>query len=98
MPAGGELAEDETASAVAELREIADGRADLLAEVAGLALGTTEGKGEEYRTRGQAVAGLSRLARADEALIPQWTEEGRRRAEARRMPPFSRPRRTPLRP
>jgi hypothetical protein len=30
---------------------------------------------------------------ADEDLIPQWIDEGRRRVEARRMPPFSTPRR-----
>ena len=93
----GELTEDETAAAVAELQEIAGGRADLLAEVAGIALGTSEGRGEEYRAQAQAVAGLCRLAGADESLIPQWTDEGRRRAETRRHPPFSQPGRTPRR-
>jgi hypothetical protein len=34
----------------------------------------------------QAVAELCRLAGADASLIPQWIEEGRRRAEARRVP------------
>jgi hypothetical protein len=95
----GGLTEDETAAAVAELREIAADRADLLAEVAGIALGTAESRGEGYEAWAQAVAGLCRQAGADEDLIPGWTEEGRRRAEARRMPPFSQPgRRAPYRP
>ena len=34
----------------------------------------------------------------DEALIPGWIDEGKRRAEASRMPPFSQPGRTPRRP
>ena len=83
----GELTEDETAAAVTELRQIADGRADLLAEVAGIALGASERKAEEYAARGQAVAGLCRLAGADESMIPRWIAEGRRRAEAARRKP-----------
>jgi hypothetical protein len=82
----------------AELREISAGRSDLLAETAGLALGTSESRGEEYRAQAHAVAELCRLAGADENLIPQWIEEGRCRAEARRHPPSSRPGRTPPRP
>jgi hypothetical protein len=88
-PRWGRLTQDETAAAVAELRQIAGGRADLLAEVAGLALGTGQGKGNEYQTRAQAVADLCRLAGADQDLIPQWTDEGWRRAEAATQPPFS---------
>lgn len=94
----GALTEDEMAAGVAELREIAAGRSDLLAEVAGIAVGTAEGRGDEYRAQAQAVAGLCLAAGADEDLIPEWTEEGRRRAELRRHPPFSRPGRTPPRP
>ena len=94
----GELTQDEMTAGAAELREIAGDRPDLLAEVAGLALGTVEGKGPEYVARGQAVAGLCRLAGVDETRIPRWIEEGRRRTSARRMPPFSQPRRTPPRP
>ena len=55
---------------------------------------TADRKGGEYRAKGQAVAELCRPAGADEALIPQWIEEGRRRAEIARMPPpeaFARP-------
>ena len=84
-----EPAAAETAAAVAELRAIAGGRADLLAEVAGILLGASEGELDEPRSR--AAAQLLVAAGADEALIPQWIEEGRRRAGAARLPPFSRP-------
>jgi len=87
--------ERETAAAVAEFAEIIGDRDDgpaLLAEVAGLALGTAEGKGQEYQAKARAVAGLCRQAGADEQLIPAWTEESRRRADALR-PPFGAPRR-----
>jgi len=86
------------AAGAAELREVAGDRGDLLAQVAGLMLGSATGKGPEYEARGQAVAELCRMAGADEALIPQWTEEGRRRAGAAQLPPFSRPGRAPRRP
>jgi hypothetical protein len=56
-------------------------------------LGTAEAKDPEYEAQAQAIAELCRLAGADESLIPQWMEEGRRRAEIRRHPPFSQPRR-----
>jgi hypothetical protein len=71
---------------------------DLLAEVAGLALGSATSRGPEYEARGKAVAELCRMAGADEALISQWTEEGRRRVEAAQLPRFSRPGRAPRRP
>ena len=79
------LTAEEEAVAVAELRELADGRADLLAEVAGLFEGASEGELDEPLAR--QAAQLCRLAGADEAAIPQWIAEGRRRAEAARMPP-----------
>ena len=93
----GDLTEDEKAAGAAELLEIAADRPDLLAEVAGLAIGTAESKGPEFMARAQAGAGLC-MAGADESLIPRWAEEGRRRAEAARLPPFSRPDRIPPRP
>jgi hypothetical protein len=67
------------AAGTAELTEVAGDRGDLLAQVAGLMLGSATGKGPEYEARGQAVAELCRMAGADEALILQWAEEGRRR-------------------
>lgn len=81
--------EAQKAAGTAELRDLAGDRPDLLAEVAGIALGASEGKGPEYGARAQAVAGLCRLAGADEAAIPRWVEEGRRRAASAALPPFS---------
>jgi hypothetical protein len=77
----------EEAAAVAELRELADGRADLLAEVAGTFEGTSEGRLDEPRAR--QAAQLCRLAGANEDLILRWAEEGRRRAANARMIPHS---------
>jgi hypothetical protein len=71
----GALTEEQEAAGAAELREIVGDRPDLLAEVAGLALGTAEARGQDYEARGQAIAELCRLAGADESLIPQWTEK-----------------------
>jgi hypothetical protein len=82
-----ELTQDEQAAAVAELRELAGGRADLLAQVAGIFEGTSDGELDEPLVR--QAAQLCRLAGADETLIPRWTEEGRRRAGVARMRPYS---------
>ena len=90
-----ELARDEQDTAVTELRELADERADLLAEVAGIFEGTSEGELDEPLAR--QAAHLCRLAGADETLIPHWIAEGRRRAGAARTRPHSgQPRGTPL--
>jgi hypothetical protein len=45
-----QLTADEEAAAVTELRELAGGRADLLAEVAGVLEGAREGGGERSLT------------------------------------------------
>jgi len=79
------LTEEEEAAAVAELRELAAGRSDLLAEVAGIFEGTSEGELDEPLAR--SAAQLCRLAGADQTLIPQWVAEGRRRAANARMRP-----------
>jgi hypothetical protein len=79
------LTAEEEAAAVAELRALAGGRADLLAEVAGLFEGTSEGELDEPFAR--QAAQLCRLAGADLDLIPDWVTEGKRRAaNARRRP------------
>jgi hypothetical protein len=70
------LAGDEEAVAVAELRELAAGRADLLGEAAGLGEGFSEGKLDEPLAR-QAAA-LCRKAGADLDAVPGWI--GRRAA------------------
>ena len=82
-----ELSGEEEAAAVAELRALAGGRADLLAEVAGILEGAREGELDEPLAR--QAAGLCREAGADPETIPAWVEEGRRRRAAARQPPFS---------
>jgi hypothetical protein len=72
---------------VAALRELAGGRADLLAEVAGLLEGASEGELDEPSAR--RAARLCRKAGADPEAIPAWIEEGRRWRAATRMRPFS---------
>lgn len=68
------------------LRELAGDRTDLLAEVAGIFEGA--GASEPDAARRLNAARLCRDAGADEALIPGWVEEGKRRAEQARQPPF----------
>jgi hypothetical protein len=81
----------EETAAVAELTALAGGRADLLAEVAGIFEGASEGEPDEPFAR--QAGGLCRKAGADPEAIPAWIEEGRlRRAAARRPPPRSSPR------
>jgi hypothetical protein len=82
-----ELSSDEETAAVAELRELAGGRADLLAEVAGILEGASEGELDEQLARQAAM--LCRKAGADPEAIPAWIEEGRRRRAAASMPPAS---------
>jgi hypothetical protein len=84
-----DLTEAERAAAVGELRELAAGRADLLAEVAGIFEGTSEGELDEPLAR--QAAQLCRDAGADPDVIPAWIEEGRRRRASAAFPPFSAP-------
>ncbi len=85
-----ELTGEEEAAAVDELRELADGRGDLLAEVAGILEGVSEGELNEPIARQSAR--LCRKAGADPEAIPTWIEEGRRRKANASRPPFSAPR------
>ena len=82
-----DLSLEEETVAVAGLRTLAGGRADLLAEVAGIFEGTSEGELDEPLARQAAM--LARKAGADPEAIPAWIEEGRRRAATARQPPFS---------
>jgi hypothetical protein len=79
------LTEDEEAAAVAALVVLAAGRTDLLAEVAGIFEGGSEGELDEPLAR--QAAGLCRKAGADPDAIPAWVEEGRRRRISARQPP-----------
>jgi hypothetical protein len=60
-----DLTADEKTAAIAELTELAAGRADLLAEVADVLMGASEGRLDEPFAR--RAAQLCRLAGADEA-------------------------------
>jgi hypothetical protein len=86
-----ELTPGEHDAAVAALRELAAGRTDLLAQVAGLLEGFAEGQLDEPLMR--QAAQLCRDAGADPELIPGWTDEGRRRRANAVRPPFGAPRR-----
>jgi hypothetical protein len=81
------LTADEESAALAELQALAGGRADLLAEVAGLFEGTSEGELDEPLAR--CAAQLCRRAGADPEAIPAWIEEGRRRRDAAKKAPPS---------
>jgi hypothetical protein len=83
---GRTLTEAEEAEALADLTELAAGRTDLLAQVARLAIGFSEGSLAEPRQ--QQVAQLLIKAGADQELIPRWIEEGRHRSEAARGIPY----------
>jgi hypothetical protein len=70
---------DARAAAVAELREIAAGRADLLAEAAGVCKGF-DLAGDPSAAQYRIMAGLLIDAGADVQLLDHWTEVGKRRA------------------
>jgi hypothetical protein len=80
----GQLTRAEQQEAAAALSQVAQGRADLLAEAAGLAIGSQEGGREEARHL--RAAQLCIDAGADLSLIPQWAEAGDRRAGAAASP------------
>ncbi len=82
-----EPTEEEAAAAVAELREIAGRRGDLLAETAGLLIGFYAGTPEEKKTA--TAVRYCRAAGADPALIPRWIAEGERRAAYARSVPYA---------
>ena len=72
---------------MAAVSELAGGRADLLAEVAGVLEGTSEGEMDEPLARQAAM--LCRKAGADPDAIPGWIETGRERTANAGRPPFS---------
>jgi len=83
------LTAEQEAAAVAELRQAASGRADLLAECAGTALGFGEGGQDAARYR--QIAELCIAAGADQALIGHWITVGRQRAAAAAAIPHAGP-------
>jgi len=82
---GWEPAEAQAPAAIREVREIAGGRGDLLAEVAGLLIGYYRLTAEEPKAR--AAAHYCIAADADVDLIPRWIEVGSSRAAAARLIP-----------
>jgi len=86
---GWRLTADEEAVAVAEVTEAAAGRADLLAERAGTALGFGEGRPDAARYR--QIAELCVAAGADPALIERWIKVGRERAATAAAIPYTGP-------
>jgi hypothetical protein len=85
-------AAEQEAAAAAELAQAAAGRADLLAECAGTALGFGEGGQDAARYR--QIAELCIAAGADRSLIGRWIAVGRERAAAARARPHAGPRAT----
>jgi hypothetical protein len=73
----GGLAGTARAAAFAELTELAAGRADLLAQHAGMAVGVHEGDMDEARHL--LAAQLCIEAGADTSQIQRWIDAGRRR-------------------
>jgi hypothetical protein len=86
---GWRLTADEETVAVAELTEAAAGRADLLAERAGTALGFGGDRPDAARYR--QIAELCIAAGADPALIERWIQVGRDRAAAAAAIPYTGP-------
>lgn len=75
-------------AAVAELRQLADGRNDLLAQVAGLIAGGWAATPAWFMGHELIAAGLLIEAGVslDYSELTRWTEEGRRRGLAARRP------------
>jgi hypothetical protein len=86
---GWRLTAEEQAGAVAEIRRAAAGRADLLAERAGTALGYAEAGCDAARC--QQIAKLCIAAGADKALIERWVTVGRERAAPAAATPVTGP-------
>ena len=83
----GALTPEQEAAAVAELREIAGHRPDLLAHRAGTAIGFGESQYDAVVYR--LISDLCVKAGADPAQIPGWIEVGRQRAELARQVPYT---------
>jgi len=86
--AGAPLSEESEATAVAELRELAAGRGDLLARWAGIKLGYTQ-PSDVDADRCQLIAELCIKAGADLSLIEEWVTVGRIRREQAATRPYT---------
>ena len=83
----GTLTPEQEAAAVAELREIAGDRPDLLAHRAGTAIGFGESQYDAVVYR--LIADLCLKAGADRSAIADWIQVGRHRAELARQVPYT---------
>jgi hypothetical protein len=86
---GGPLTGEQEARALAELAEVSEGRVDLLAEYAGVLLGSHENDVDAAVCK--QIAQLCISAGAHMAAIESWMGEGRRRSAAAGPIPFGRP-------
>ncbi len=84
---GRPLTAEEEAAAIAELKEIAGGRCDLLAERAGTARGY--GENQHDAARYQQIAALCVAAGADRRLVGRWAAVGRKRAADAAVIPYA---------
>ena len=85
---GAPLSQEEEAEAVAELRELAAGRSDLLAQWAGIQLGYTRTSDVDV-DRCRLIADLCIKAGADLSLIDEWITVGRIRREQAATRPYT---------
>ena len=76
-------------SAIAELRAAADGRTDLLSELAGLHLGFEQADLSIMASRHRAIADLAFAAGADREQAEKWISEGIGKLESARQTPHS---------
>ena len=83
----GALTQEQEAAAVAELREIAGHRPDLLAHRAGTAIGFGESQYDAVVYR--LIAELCMKAGADPDQVQAWVQVGRHRAELARQVPYT---------
>jgi hypothetical protein len=78
--ARGVISDGQRPAAVADIRDTARGRADLLAEHAGLALGFALAQGGPQAPIGRLAAELCIAAGADETQVQRWQAAGYQRA------------------
>jgi hypothetical protein len=85
--AGNRLSPEQEAEAVAELRQLAGDRPDLLARCAGLNVGSA--KFHPWDIRALAIADLCIQAGADASMITEWTTVGYARQQQSAGRPYT---------
>jgi hypothetical protein len=87
--ARGQITADQRTQAVAELRQVAAGRSDLLAQCAGIELGFADNGLSSMADQTRLFADLCIQAGADTTLIQRWRLVGRKRADDARQIPYT---------